>query len=75
MSATRSGNSFQNGPSADFRPPSIATIPSNKLQSSRSWQKAAARTRKTARQPVAPCPAATKLAPANAAAAMLAIEM
>src|SRR5687768_13774996 len=35
-SATRSGTSLYNAPSFDLRPPSMATMPSSRLQSSRN---------------------------------------
>ncbi|CAH1665660.1 hypothetical protein BOSEA31B_12874 [Hyphomicrobiales bacterium] len=75
ISATRSGNSFQNGPSGVCLPPSIATMPSKRLQSSLNWQNSAAVSSKAARGPASAMPASQKAAPATAAIAMLAIEI
>ena len=48
-SAMRSGTSLKTGPAGVPRPPSMATTPSSRLQSSRSWIDSAARARNAAR--------------------------
>src|SRR6266850_3164109 len=74
-SAKRSGNSLKISPDFVLNPPSIATIPSNKLHRSRTWIRTAPQTRKRAALRGALDPLNQRQPPAAAATMPLATEI
>lgn len=75
MSDSRSGNSFQKPPSGLARPASIATMPSNRLHSSRSWHSPAPASSHSARAPPWLSPARHSASPASTAASRPSCEI